>query len=164
MSIWGNTVCTNMLRTDYLETDPFQSSFLVNNPKADVDIAKETALGALQRSGGTMTGPIAMGGSRVTGLGSPSEAADAATKQYVDGRKATASVTLTASGWSSKKQTVSVSGVTASNTVLVTPAPASFVAYGEAVVYCSAQGSGTLTFTCDEVPTVSLTVNVLIMN
>lgn len=164
MSIWGNTVATNMLRTDYLETDPARSSFLLNNPKTELETVKETAQAALPRSGGTVTGEIAMGGNKLSGLGTPSDASDAATKGYVDGRKATASVTLSASAWSSKKQTVSVSGVTAGNTVLVTPAPASFVAYGEAVVYCSAQGSGNLTFTCDEVPTVSLTVNVLIMN
>lgn len=105
-----------------------------------------------------------MGGNKVSGLAGPSADSDAATKQYVDGRKATATAALNASGWSGKQQTVSVPGVTADNTVLVTPAPGSYVAYGEAVVYCSAQGSGTLTFTCDEVPTVNLTVNVLIMN
>ena len=77
--------------------------------------------------------------------------------------KSTATATLTTT-WSSKTQTVSVTGVTASNTVVVTPAPASYNAYCEYGVYCSAQASGTLTFTCDEVPTSSLTVNVLILN
>lgn len=77
--------------------------------------------------------------------------------------KSTTTATLTTT-WSSKTQTVSVTGVTASNTVVVTPAPASYNAYCEYGVYCSAQASGTLTFTCDEVPTSSLTVNVLILN
>jgi hypothetical protein len=153
-----------MLRTDYLETNPAKSSFLVNNPSKDINEAKETAGKALPKSGGTMTGDIAMGGKKVSGLGAPIAESDAATKDYVDKRKATSSVTLSASAWSNKTQTVSVPGVTADNTVLVTPAPNSYVAYGEAVVYCSAQGSGTLTFTCDEVPTADLTVNVLIMN
>ena len=77
--------------------------------------------------------------------------------------KSTTTVTLTTT-WSSKTQTVSVTGVTASNTVIITPTPASYNAYCEYGVYCSAQSSGTLTFTCDEVPTSSLTVNVLILN
>ena len=77
--------------------------------------------------------------------------------------KSTTTATLTTT-WSSKTQTVSVTGVTASNTVIITPAPASYNAYCEYGVYCSAQSSGTLTFTCDEVPTSSLTVNVLILN
>ena len=77
--------------------------------------------------------------------------------------KSTTTATLTTT-WSSKTQTVSVTGVTASNTVIITPAPASYNAYCEYGVYCSAQSSGTLTFTCDEVPTSALTVNVLILN
>lgn len=71
------------------------------------------------------------------------------------------SATLTTAGWSSKTQTVNVTGVTASNTVVVSPAPTSHVAYCEAGIYCSAQGAGTLTFTCDEVPESALTVNIL---
>ena len=73
-------------------------------------------------------------------------------------------VTLAAASWSSKKQTVTASGVTTSNTVIVSPAPASFLAYGEAQVRCTAQAANSLTFTCEEVPTVALTVNVLYIN
>jgi hypothetical protein len=56
---------------------------------ADLTIAKtsglQTALdGKLALAGGTMTGNIAMGGNKVIGLGTPSSATDAATKQYVD--------------------------------------------------------------------------------
>lgn len=74
------------------------------------------------------------------------------------------SVSLTAANWSSNQQTVTVTGVTASNTVVVTPAPASHAIYCESGVYCSAQANGKLTFTCTETPTVNLTVNVLILN
>ncbi len=39
---------------------------------------------ALELSGGTMTGAIAMGTNKITGLGDPTAAQDAATKNYVD--------------------------------------------------------------------------------
>lgn len=70
--------------------------------------------------------------------------------------------TLTTANWSSNTQTVNVAGVTASNAVIVSAAPTSYLSYGEFGVYCSAQGAGTLTFTCDSTPDVDLIVNVLI--
>lgn len=76
----------------------------------------------------------------------------------------TATVTLSASGWSENTQTVSVAGVAADSIVVVAPAPASRKAYMEADVYCSAQGNGTLTFACEDVPSAALTVNVQIIN
>lgn len=76
----------------------------------------------------------------------------------------TTTVTLAVASWSSLAQTVNVSGVTASNTVIVTPAPASHNAYCEAGVYCSAQADGNLTFKCTEKPTAALTVNVVILS
>ena len=75
----------------------------------------------------------------------------------------TRAVALSAAGWSNKSQTVPVSGVTASNTVLLAPAPASQSAYGKAKIVCTAQGSGTLTFTCETVPTAAVNVNVVIL-
>ena len=75
--------------------------------------------------------------------------------------------TLATSSWSGSgpyTKSVSVTGVTATNNVFVSPAPASFTHYGECGIYCSAQGSGTLTFTATTVPTSSLTVNVAIFN
>lgn len=70
--------------------------------------------------------------------------------------------TLTTANWSSNTQTVNVAGVTASNAVVVSASPASYLSYSEFGVYCSAQGAGTLTFTCDSTPDVNLIVNVLI--
>jgi hypothetical protein len=50
-----------------------------------VSTATQTALDAkLALSGGTMTGAIAMGANKITGLGTPTDSADAATKAYVD--------------------------------------------------------------------------------
>lgn len=72
--------------------------------------------------------------------------------------------TLAKASWSSLKQTVSVNGVTADNTIIVTPAPASFLEWRNAGVYCSGQTAGKLTFTCETVPTVDLTANIVILN
>lgn len=72
-------------------------------------------------------------------------------------------VTLPATGWSDGVQTVTVSGVTTTNSVIVQAAPTSRTAWLDAGVYCSAQGAGTLTFTCEDVPESALTANVLIV-
>lgn len=68
-------------------------------------------------------------------------------------------ITLPTSGWSGNTQTVSATGVTATNIVTTGPAPSSMNAAMQAGVYCSAQGQGTLTFTCSSVPSSSLTYN-----
>lgn len=92
---------------------------------------------------------------------------DATARSGISGKQDaidTLTVTLTAAGWSNKTQTVSASGVTASNHVITAYAPASKAAYVEADVYCSAQGAGTLTFTCTDVPSEAVTVNVMIID
>lgn len=76
----------------------------------------------------------------------------------------TITVTLTSAWWSSKSQTVSATGVTASNTVIVSPAPSSINDYASNSVYCESQGSWTLTFKCNTVPDSAITVNVLILS
>lgn len=70
---------------------------------------------------------------------------------------------LTVADWSSNTQTVNVTGVTASNIVFVSPAPASAADYAAAGIVCTAQGAGTLTFTCTTVPSNAITVNVVIL-
>ena len=72
-------------------------------------------------------------------------------------------VTLASANWSNKEITVTATGVTASNTVIASPAPANINDYATNSVYCSAQGSDTLTFSCNTEPTVDIDVNVLIM-
>lgn len=76
----------------------------------------------------------------------------------------TLTVTLTSAWWSSNSQTVSATWVTASNTVFVSPASSSFSDYTSAVIYCSAQASNSLTFTCTTEPTSNITVNVVIFD
>lgn len=77
--------------------------------------------------------------------------------------KANATATLSASGWSGESQTVTVRGVTVSNTIIVGSAPENYNAYAEANVRCTAQGSNSLTFQCDDTPSENLTVNVMIL-
>lgn len=74
-------------------------------------------------------------------------------------------VALSASDWSSNTQTVTVSGVSATETAqLITPTPAiaSQSAYYEAGIMCTNQAANSLTFTCQTVPTSNLTVYVVI--
>lgn len=77
-----------------------------------------------------------------------------------------ATVTLSANAWNGNSQTIRVSNVTAGSLVTVAPVPTAQnrTAYLEAGVYCSAQGAGTLTFVCEDVPSVNLNVNVQIIN
>ena len=78
--------------------------------------------------------------------------------------KSSTTATLTTNGWSNNTQTVNVTGVTASNDIIVSTAPASKDDYTSAGIFCTAQAAGTLTFTCDTVPTSAITVNVLILS
>lgn len=76
----------------------------------------------------------------------------------------TVTFTIATTDWSSNTCTKTATGVTASNTVVVSPAPASFADYGTAGIYCSAQSANALTFTCTTVPSTAISVNVLILN
>ena len=75
----------------------------------------------------------------------------------------TAVKTLNSANWSNNEQSVYVYGVTASNTVIVSPAPASQADYVAAGIYCSAQANESLTFTCATTPSTNISVNILIL-
>ena len=102
----------------------------------------------------------------ISNLVDPTDPDDAANKAYVDSKAPTSvTITLSASSWSSNTQTVTVSGVSATETAqLITPTPAiaSQSAYYEAGIMCTNQGTYSLTFTCQTVPTSNLTVYVVI--
>lgn len=73
-------------------------------------------------------------------------------------------VSITVANWNATTTcTKTVTGVTTSNSVIVSPAPSSISDYVSAGVYCSAQGSGTLTFTASSTPTADLVVNVMVV-
>lgn len=75
-------------------------------------------------------------------------------------------VTLSANAWSGNSQTINLANVATNSLVTVAPVPTAQnrTAYPEAGVYCSAQGAGTLTFVCEDVPSVNLNVNIQIIN
>ena len=77
---------------------------------------------------------------------------------------ASTTATLSTSSWSNNTQTVTVTGVTASNNVIISPAPASMEDYTAAGIRCTAQAASSLTFECDTVPTDAVTVNVLVLS
>ena len=73
-------------------------------------------------------------------------------------------VTLASASWSNNTQTVSVTGVTATNNVVVSPSGRdSTEAWADGEILCTSQGSNALTFTCTTVPTADITVSVVIL-
>lgn len=72
-------------------------------------------------------------------------------------------VSLPANGWVNNAQEVYVNGITPGTNVVATYATTSRDAYQGAGVYVSAQGYGTLTFSCDDTPAESITANVLLL-
>ena len=77
------------------------------------------------------------------------------------------SVTLSASSWDSTAltQTVTATGVLSdemAQSITPTPALASQAAYYEAGILCTGQAANSLTFTCETVPIVDLTVYVVV--
>ena len=174
MSIMGAAAGLPGPGADWAQTDPNRVDFIRNKPdveavKALAQEGKTLAEKALPKTGGAMTGAIAMGGSRVTGLGEPEDSGDGATKGYVDGKHFLATVSLQAAGWSGDAapytQTVAVPGM------LETDTPHYGVVYsgtaeekasrkeGFSLVDDLDTAAGSVTFTCfEEKPEVDLTV------
>lgn len=75
-------------------------------------------------------------------------------------------VILTAAGWNSFYQEVTVNGVTANNTVIVSPVPAIYNLYTDLKIHCVYQNDNVLGFAYDmgsSAPTTDIVVNVLIL-
>ena len=146
-------------------------------------------VGALATSGGTVTGNILLDGyltmdigreivmnsNKVTGLGTPSDNADAANKGYVDTalngvKTVSVSATLTVAGWTGSApyaQSVTIEGMTDAKKAMAYPIYGSDtptnVALKEAcgmVSFASRSGS-VMTFTClEDKPTVDIPITV----
>lgn len=72
-------------------------------------------------------------------------------------------ITLPASRWGDNAQTVPAEGVTETNSIIVTPTPASYLAYSIGQVRATEQGANSITFMCETIPETDLTVNILIV-
>lgn len=84
-------------------------------------------------------------------------------------KKTTTSVFLQVADWATNDsgsiiQTVSVPGVTTSNTVIISASPATYEEYHSCMVRCGSQNNGSLTFIAAEVPSIRLNVYILILD
>ena len=73
-------------------------------------------------------------------------------------------ITLTTANWSNNTQTVTALWVTSNSSVIVSPTPTSIEDYTSAKIYCSAQGTDSLTFTCINTPSNAVSVDVVVLN
>lgn len=113
---------------------------------------------SLPKAGGTMTGDISMGGNAVKGLKAPASGSDAATKDYVDGKRAayTAELGTSWTGSGPYTQTVAVAGILATDMPHIMPvydaANATAIAQKEAwsCVSKAEAAAGGIKFTCFE--------------
>lgn len=72
-------------------------------------------------------------------------------------------LSLSADKWTDKKQTVTVTGMNSSKIVIAQGSTGTITAYSDAGVKCTAQGTNSLTFTCENVPQVTVNVDVIHM-
>ena len=87
----GLTITDGSIVVEGATADAHETTLSFTDPTADRTVTFPDAGGTvafsenvLALAGGTMTGAIAMGTNKITGLGTPTDAADAATKAYVD--------------------------------------------------------------------------------
>lgn len=109
--------------------------------------------GYLPKSGGTMTGGIAMGGNSITGLATPSGDADAAPKKYVDDAVAGAVHSATGTiGTSATSASVSYSGTLVN----------AYALQGGEIIQCDiAVASTSVTFSVAAAPSSAITCVVI---
>lgn len=130
-------------------------------------------VGALPSAGGGMTGPIAMGGNKVTELGTPIDSGDAATKGYVDGKRITKAATIP-TNWSGSSapytQSISVTGILSTDAPHITPVYSSALetALMEkdawAMISKAETSNGTVTFTCfEDKPATEIPIQIEVM-
>ena len=168
----GKSAYTSATEGGYVGTETAFNTALADVPNK---VSKKVPAAAGNLAALDATGNLADSGKKTTDFDASGAASGAVSTHNAAGdahstlfaakqdKAATAEITLAAASWSSLSQTVSVSGVTASNIVIISPASASQDAYSSAEVKCTAQGAGALTFVCGTAPTADLTVEVVIL-
>ena len=88
---------------------------------------------------------------------------DVLTPKMIGAANTSVALTVPVGGWSNNTCTVTVDGITSDSHVIVTPHPDSYVVWAECMVRATAQGEGTLTFACEDVPEVEIKASILIV-
>lgn len=115
--------------------------------------------------GGTMLGVLNMNGFPIRNLPEPVYPGDPVPLSVATIMK-TATAKLLPSAWAENEQTVSVEGIITDSerqAVITVAAADSLEVYLDCNIKLTGNGEETLTFTCDEVPDVEVTVNILIL-
>ena len=146
-----------MAAAESVQTTATNAKTTAETAQTTANSAKTTAENAQTAAGNAMTA--------ASNAQTRAETAESNAKAYADSRHINGTVTLKYNSWVNNAQTVSFSGVTADITktdVYAYPAPAddNYAAYVESGVRPYAQGDNTITFKCEDVPAVNLTVNV----
>lgn len=110
------------------------------------------------KAGDTMSGALAMGTNKITGLGDPTSAQDAATKAYVDKIEV---LTSNASTGGSATESLTVTGLLTTDTILSVSQSAAG-ANSTAVIAYGSPGSGTLSVSWTADPGAGAVVKVLV--
>lgn len=160
MSILGNVAGLGAIQSDWAQTDEKRADFIRNKPdfeelSGSLEDLRVLAEAALPKSGGAMTGALSV----IT----PTAADHAASKDYVDRKHLSGTLTLSASGWADGEQTAAVSGI------LETDAPHYGIVYSGnweaekeayALIDEMETSAGTFTFRCfEDTPGVDLTIH-----
>ena len=102
-----------------------QSTAAINTANAASTTATTAAAsigGKLDKTGGTMTGVIAMSTNKITGMGDPTAAQDAATKTYVDNQVGVVSASSTSAAASATAAAASATAASGSQSAAATSA------------------------------------------
>ena len=154
---------------DNAQTAADNAQTAADNAQAAADNANATADNALPKDGGTMTGSVAMGGNKVTDLGTPTDDGDATSKKYVDDKTKLFTVVLTVNDWEGDKapykQIIGIEGILGTDRPHYGPVysedTTTMLAEKEAFGYVDDldTADGSVTFTCfEDKPETNVTV------